>query len=102
MVDPDEQAATIAQWTGAPVEQVAAVLEIGFEQLVLLGIADAPGHPFRYYPPEERTAVAASGSFDEARVVRDAERLAGVPPAVAEDVLTAEVEYLNRRSRAEG
>ena len=97
VVDPDEQAAVIAQWTGAPVEQVSAVLELVFEQLVLVGIAQAPGHAFRFYPPEERAAVAASGAFDETRVIRDALRLAGVPEAVALDVLEAEVEYLAER-----
>lgn len=101
VVDADQQAAAIASRLGLPAEQVAKVLEVEFELLILLGIVAAPGYLFRFYPADERVSMIPSDCLDVIRVARDAERLAGVPVSVAARILEAETADLAERGLAD-
>ena len=96
-IDPAQQARDIAARTGIPQAQVTAVLDLEFERMVLQGIAEAPDHVFRHYPPDEQARIRRSRDLDVATVAEDAERLAGVPVEVALRVLAEETEDLARR-----
>jgi hypothetical protein len=101
-VDTDEQAAVIARRLALPVEQVALVLDVEYERMVLQGIVRDAGAELHHYPEPERRRVRHSRDLDLAVVAADAERLVGVPRDVALRVLAAELDDLAERGLTGG
>jgi hypothetical protein len=97
-VDPDGQAAWIAEHCDLPLRDVALILDIENEYLAALGIAIPPDdYEFRYYDPAE----VEDGDFVAAdAVARDVERLVGIDPEVTHRVLEGELRFLEMRGLA--
>ena len=98
-LDAAEQAAWISEETSLSRDVVDQVLELEFEYLVGVGIAQVPDHQFRYYSPDE---LESSGDVvDVERLARDAERLLGIPPETALQVFEAEHRFLQSKGLAD-
>ena len=102
-VDPDGEAAWIAEHCDVDIATVEAILTMEFEYMVAVGIArpEHPGAPpwtFRYYQPG--ALDGAPCYVDCERIARDAERLAGVPYETAREVFNGELAFLQMRGLA--
>ena len=89
----------IVERTQLDAAEVVAVLEFLSEHMFLAGIQEELPGGLRFYPPGARLE---QGVLDEAVVVRDAERLAGLDPDVVGRVLEVELECLADRGLTGG
>jgi hypothetical protein len=97
-IDTDDQNAFIVAHTGVDLTTVQTVMRVEFEYMAAVGLIDGPGGQWKYYAPDQ--LQGADPIVDVDRLATDAERLAGVPAAIALEVFSAELEYLRLKGIA--
>ena len=98
-IDSDDQNAFIVERTGVDLTTVQTVMRVEFEYMAAVGLIDGPVGQWRYYAPDQLQGSDPIVDID--RLATDAERLAGVPAAIALEVFSAELEYLRLKGIAE-
>ena len=97
-IDSDDQNAFIVEHTGVDLTTVQSVMRVEFEYMAAVGLIDGPVGQWRYYAPDQ--LQGADPIVDIDRLATDAERLAGVPAAIALEVFSAELKYLRLKGIA--
>ena len=97
-IDSDDQNAFIVEHTGVDLTTVQTVMRVEFEYMAAVGLIDGPVGQWKYYAPEQLQGV--DPIVDINRLAIDAERLAGVPAAIALEVFSAELKYLRLKGIA--
>ena len=97
-IDSDDQNAFIVERTGVDLTTVQTVMRVEFEYMAEVGLIDGPVGQWRYYAPDQ--LQGADPIVDIERLAIDAERLAGVPAAIALEVFSAELKYLRLKGIA--
>lgn len=95
VVDAEGQAYWISEQTDIPVAVVSQVLDLEYEFMAALGIADDPDLEFSYYDPQELSDVGKV--VDTQRLAQDAERFLEVRADVAALILDAETQFFRMR-----
>jgi hypothetical protein len=98
-IDSDDQDAFIVEHTGIDLATVRTVMRVEFEYMAAVGLIDGPVGQWKYYAPEQ--LQGADPIVDVDRLAIDAERLAGVPAAIALEIFDAELKYLRLKGIAE-
>jgi len=96
VVDTDDLAARIAADTGIEFETVTRVLDLEAELQEGVGLVHPPRATFVHYDAAALAGLAPEDGGDLARIAGDAERLLGIPRAVALVVLDAETRHLQK------
>ena len=97
-IDTDDQNAFIVEHTGVDLTTVQTVMRVEFEYMAAVGLIDGPVGQWKYYAPDQ--LQGADPIVDIDRLAIDAERLAGVPAAIALEVFSAELKYLRLKGIA--
>jgi hypothetical protein len=97
-IDSDDQNAFIVEHTGVDLTTVQTVMRVEFEYMAAVGLIDGPVGQWKYYAPDQLQSV--DPIVDIERLAIDAERLAGVPAAIALEVFSAELKYLRLKGIA--
>jgi hypothetical protein len=97
-IDTDDQNAFIVEHTGVDLTTVQTVMRVEFEYMAAVGLIDGPVGQWKYYAPDQ--LQGADPIVDVDRLATDAQRLAGVPAAIALEVFSAELEYLRLKGIA--
>ena len=100
-LDVEDQAAYIAQRTGAPRPVIDDVVNAWQEYLAVTGLASLPAtHQYRIYdpynPPVARRGHDGAPIADPDRVARDVGMRTAIPERDAADILAAELAYLDQ------
>jgi hypothetical protein len=97
-IDTDDQNAFIVEHTGVDLTTVQTVMRVEFEYMAAVGLIDGPVGQWKYYAADQ--LQGADPIVDIDRLATDAERLAGVPAAIALEVFSAELKYLRLKGIA--
>jgi hypothetical protein len=89
----------VAEHADLPYEVVSDVLALEMEFMTAVGVAKAPsGYEFRFYSLDDLAGQPMS--VETLRLARDAERMLGIPEAVAYRVFEVEAKFMEMRGPA--